>query len=82
MRGAKPTWSESSLVRFDDTIYQNVPTQTIGAFRFKRHLLGAPEAREKDAISTIWARTTGNVFIMVRRVDHGVDMSGQMKNAL
>ena len=156
--GAKPTWSESRLVRFDDTIYQNVPTQTIGAFRFKRHLLGAdraplidgdlnaeefqcalsldsldevevwvrnvarhrdsfslplvgrrffpdfvaklrdgklfvvgykgehligaPEAREKDAIGRIWARTTGNVFLMVRRVDHGLDMSDQMKNAL
>ncbi|WP_375263983.1 hypothetical protein [Palleronia sp.] len=41
---AKPTWSESRVVRFDDTIYQDVPTQTIGAFRFNRHLLGADRA--------------------------------------
>lgn len=155
---ATPTWSGSRVVRFNDTVYQNVPTQTIGAFRFNRHLLGAdraplidgdlngeefqcalsldgldevevwvrnvarhpdsfflprvgrrffpdfvaklrdgrlfiveykgehligaPEAREKDAIGRIWARTTGNVFLMVRRADHGLDMSGQMKNAL
>ena len=156
--GAKPTWSESRLVRFDDTIYQNVPTQPIGALRFKRHLLGAdraplidgdlngeefqcawsldsldavdvwvrnvarhpdsfslprvggrfypdfvaklsdgrifvveykgehligaPEAREKNAIGMIWARTTGNVFLMVRKVAHGVGMTDQMKNAV
>jgi len=154
----KPTWSESNVVRFDDTIYQNVPTQTIGAFRFNRHLLGvdraplidgdlngeefqcawsldsldevdvwvrnvarhpdsfslprvgrrfypdfvaklrdggvfvveykgehligAPEAREKDAIGRIWARTTGNVFLMVRKVAHGVDMAEQMRHAV
>jgi len=146
------------VVRFDDTIYQNVPTQTIGAFRFNRHLLGAdraplidgdlngeefqcawsldsldevevwvrnvarhpdsfslprvgrrfypdfvsrlrdgrifvveykgehligaPEAREKDAIGRIWARTTGNVFLMVRRVAHGVEMADQMRNSV
>jgi type III restriction enzyme len=155
---AKPTWSASRLVRFDDTIYQNVPTQEIGAFRFNRHLLGAdraplidgdlngeefqcawsldsleevdvwvrnvarhpdsfslprvggrfypdfvarlrdgrifvveskgehligaPEAREKNAIGMIWARTTGNVFLMVQRVAHGVGMSDQMRNAI
>jgi type III restriction enzyme len=156
--GAKPTWSDSRLVRFDDTIYQTVPTQNIGAFRFKRHLLGAdraplidgdlkgeefqcawsldsldevevwvrnvarhrdsfslprvgrrffpdfvaklrdgrlfvveykgahligaPEAREKDAIGRIWARTTGNVFLMVRNIAHGAGPEDQMRAAL
>ncbi|WP_157933020.1 hypothetical protein [Roseovarius salinarum] len=46
------------------------------------HPIGAPEAREKDAIGRICARTTGNVFLMDRRPDHGVDMSGQMRKAL
>ncbi|WP_375263982.1 hypothetical protein [Palleronia sp.] len=45
-------------------------------------LIGAPEAREKNAIGTIWARTTGNVFLMVRKIDHGVEMVDQMRNAL
>ena len=156
--GAKPTWSESRLVRFDDTIYRNVPTQPIGQLRFERHLLGAdraplidgdlngeefqcawsldsleevevwvrnvarhpdsfslprvgrrffpdfvaklkdgrlfvveykgehligaPEAREKDAIGRIWARTTGNVFLMVRNIAHGAGMEDQMRAAL
>ena len=30
----------------------------------------------------IWARTTGNVFLMVRKVAHGVGMTDQMKNAV
>ncbi|WP_099827843.1 hypothetical protein [Oceaniglobus indicus] len=130
----KPTWSDSRVVRFDEMIYQDVPTQPTGAFGFKRHLLGAefqcawsldsldevdvwvrnvarhpdsfspprvgrrfypdfvarlqegrifvveykcehligaPEAREKDAIGRIWARTTDIVFLMVRKVAHG-----------
>jgi type III restriction enzyme len=46
------------------------------------HLIGAPEAREKDAIGRIWARTTGNVFLMVRRVAHGVEMADQMRNSV
>lgn len=156
--GARPTWSEARVVRFDDTIYQNVPTRSTGAFRFRRHLLGedraplidgdangeefqcaweidsldevdvwvrnvakheesfflprvgsrfypdfiarlkdgrllvveykgehlvgAPEAREKDMIGRLWAKTTGNVFIMVRKMSHGMDMIGQLKNAI
>lgn len=41
---AKPTWSEASVVRFDETVYQTVPTQPTGAFRLKKHLLGADRA--------------------------------------
>ncbi|UWR92637.1 DEAD/DEAH box helicase family protein [Phaeobacter inhibens] len=156
--GAKPTWSETRLVRFDDSIYRNVPTQSTGAFRFRKHLLGAdraplidgdangeefqcawaldsleqvdvwvrnvarhedsfflprvgrrffpdfvarlndgrlfvveykgehlvgaPEAREKDMIGRVWAKTTGNVYLTVRKVSHGVDVPGQLQNAL
>ena len=155
---ARPTWDPGFVVRFDHTVYQNVPTQPLGALRFKKHLLGAdraplldgdlngeefqcgwsidsledvsvwvrnvakhpdsfwlprvgsrfypdfvakladgrlfvveykgehlvgaPEAREKDIVGKIWARTTGNVFLMVRKVAHGVDMAGQMRFAL
>ena len=46
------------------------------------HLVGAPEAREKDMIGMIWARTTGNVFLMVRKFEHGIDAAGQMRNTL
>ncbi|WP_414896861.1 DEAD/DEAH box helicase family protein [Rhodovulum sp. YEN HP10] len=155
---AKPTWDAANIIRFDDTVYRTVPTQPIGAMRFKRHLLGAdraplldgdlngqefqcawsldsldevdvwvrnvarhpdsfwlprvgarfypdfiarltdgrifvvefkgehlvgaPEAREKDRIGRLWARTTGNVFLMVRQVAHGVDAGGQMRAAV
>jgi len=46
------------------------------------HLIGAPEAREKNAIGKIWARTTGNVFLMVQRVAHRVRISDQMRGAI
>lgn len=46
------------------------------------HLVGAPEAREKDRIGRLWANTTGNVFIMVRAMAHGVDVAGQLRNAV
>ena len=46
------------------------------------HLVGAPEAREKDPIGRIWARTTGNVFVMVRNMAHGIDMTGQLRAAI
>ncbi|MCB1407765.1 MAG: DEAD/DEAH box helicase family protein, partial [Rhodobacteraceae bacterium] len=155
---SRPTWDAGRIVRFDDSVYQNVPTQPLGALRFNKHLLGAdraplldgdlngeefqcawsidsledvavwvrnvskhpdsfwlprvgrrfypdfvakltdgrlfvveykgehlvgaPEAREKDTIGKIWARTTGNVFLMVRKLAHGVDAAGQMRNTL
>ncbi|MFW2545466.1 DEAD/DEAH box helicase [Primorskyibacter sp. 2E107] len=46
------------------------------------HLVGAPEAREKDRIGRLWAKTTGNVFLMVRKMAHGVDAGGQMRAIL
>lgn len=46
------------------------------------HLVGAPEAREKDRIGKLWARTTGNVFLTVRKIAHGVDAGGQMLGAI
>jgi type III restriction enzyme len=46
------------------------------------HLVGAPEAREKDRIGKLWANTTGNVFLMVRKIAHGVDAGGQMRRAI
>lgn len=41
---AKPTRSDSRVVRIDDRIWQDLPTQTTGAFRFNRHLPGADRA--------------------------------------
>ena len=46
------------------------------------HLVGTPEAREKDRIGKLWARTTGNVFLTVRKIAHGVDAGGQMLGAI
>ena len=152
---AKPNASDAAIVRFDGTVYRTVPTQDIGAMRFRRHLLGtdrapfldgdlngeefqcawaldsleavdvwvrnvsrhpesfwlprvtgrfypdfvarlkdgrilvveykgehlvgAPEAREKNAIGRLWAETTGNVFVMVRRMKHGRDVTEQLR---
>ncbi len=33
-----------AVVRFDDTVYRNVPTHPIGSVRFTRHLLGPDRA--------------------------------------
>ncbi len=155
---AAPTHDTRQIIRFDAETYATVPTQPTGAFRFRRHLLGAdraplidgdangeefqcawsldsldevevwtrnvarhphsfslprvghrfypdfiarltdgrlfvveykgehlvgaPEAREKDTIGRIWARTTGNVFLMVRKMAHGIDMTGQLRAAV
>lgn len=37
---------------------------------------------EKYAIGKIWARSTGNLFLMVQRVTHGAGMSDQMRGAI
>ena len=46
------------------------------------HLVGAPEAREKERIGKLWAKATGNAFVMVRRMAHGLGATGQMASAL
>lgn len=46
------------------------------------HLVGAPEAREKDLNGKIWERTTGIIFLMVRKGAHGFDAAGQMRQAV
>lgn len=46
------------------------------------HLVGAPEAREKAMLGTLWARTTGNLFVMVEKAKHGLDPAGQLRAAL
>lgn len=46
------------------------------------HLVSAQDAREKDTIGRLWAKTTGNVFTMVRRMAHGVDVAGQLREAI
>ena len=46
------------------------------------HLVTAAEAREKDALGRLWAERTGNVFLMVRKEAGGIDMSGQIANAV
>lgn len=42
--GAVPKVSRAANIRFDDTIYANVPTHSTGAFRFRKHLLGPDRA--------------------------------------
>jgi type III restriction enzyme len=46
------------------------------------HLIGAPDEREKTLLGTLWARKTGNVFATVQKMLHGVDVEGQLRNAI
>jgi type III restriction enzyme len=46
------------------------------------HLVTAQEAREKDLIGHLWAQQTGNVFLTVRRQQHGVGAAEQMQHAI
>lgn len=41
--------------------------------------VGAPEEREKTTIGKLWARTTGNLFITVQEMKHGLDPAAQMR---
>ena len=43
------------------------------------HLVTALEAREKNLLGHLWAQQTGNLFLMVRKMQHGVDALGQMQ---
>ncbi|WP_114966435.1 DEAD/DEAH box helicase [Alkalilacustris brevis] len=46
------------------------------------HLVTAQEAREKDIIGRRWAEKTGNVFLTVRRMQHGAGPAEQMQHAI
>lgn len=43
------------------------------------HLVTALDAREKNVLGHLWAERTGNLFLMVRKMQHGVDALGQMQ---
>ena len=45
---AAPAVSMAHTVRFDDRIYRTVPTHSTGAFRFRKHLLGADRCASID----------------------------------
>lgn len=64
-----------------ETRVRQVPRGVTRARRDFRLCAAHPLAQPHN-LGRIWARTTGNVFLMVRRIDHDVGMSGQMKNAL
>ena len=42
-------------------------------------LVGAPDEREKTMIGKLWARTSGNVFLTVEKMKHGLDPAEQMR---
>ena len=46
------------------------------------HLVGAPDEREKTAIGHLWARTAGGMFASVEKMKHGIDVAGQLRNAV
>lgn len=46
------------------------------------HLATAQDAREKDLLGRLWAKRTGNLFLTVRRMQHGADPQQQMLNAM
>ena len=46
------------------------------------HLATAQDAREKDLLGRLWAQRTGNLFLTVRKMQHGVDPQQQMLNAI
>ena len=46
------------------------------------HIVGAPEAREKAMLGELWARQTGNVFLMVVKDAQGMDPGAQMRAAV
>lgn len=46
------------------------------------HLVTAEEAREKNILGQLWARTTGNVFLMVEKAKHGLSPVQQMQGAI
>tara|TARA_R110002124_G_scaffold287273_1_gene472177 strand:+ start:2029 stop:4710 length:2682 start_codon:yes stop_codon:yes gene_type:complete len=47
-----------------------------------QHLVTAEEAREKDILGRLWAKTTGNLFLMVQKISHGKTMGEQMRAAI
>ncbi|OLS51100.1 hypothetical protein BV392_03175 [Rhodovulum sulfidophilum] len=76
-------WLPRVGARFYPDFIARLTDGRIFVVEFKgEHLVGAPEAREKDRIGRLWARTTGNVFLMVRQVTHGVDAEGQMRGSV
>lgn len=155
---AAPRYDPAKVIRFDKSVYANVPTTSTGAIRFDKHLLGADrvplldsnvggdeftcavelnslsevdvwvrnvakhpdsfwlprlthrfypdfvarlndsrifvveykgehlvtadEAREKNILGRLWAKTTGNVFLMVERAKHGLSPLQQMQGAI
>lgn len=46
------------------------------------HLATASKARETDLLGKLWARRTGNVYLTVRKVHHGLGPQDQMLGAL
>lgn len=46
------------------------------------HIVGAPEAKEKDLVGRLWARRTGNVFLTVVKDQGGSDPGQQLTAAL
>ncbi|SIO30752.1 hypothetical protein [Vannielia litorea] len=47
-----------------------------------KHLVTAAEAREKNILGKLWAQTTGNVYLMVEKVKHGLGPGEQMHAAI
>lgn len=46
------------------------------------HLVGAPDEKEKTLLGNLWARKSGNVFVTAQRMLHGVDVAGQIRQAI
>ncbi|MFP4283843.1 MAG: restriction endonuclease subunit R [Opitutales bacterium] len=46
------------------------------------HLVGGPEAKEKRLLGELWARSSGNLFVMVERVRHGLGPTDQLRAAI
>lgn len=46
------------------------------------HIVGAPEAREKDLVGRLWAARTGHLFLMVTRDAQGQGPSDQIRTAV
>ena len=69
-------------VEGEKLVYSQTQTAQLPLSDLGEHLVTAQEAREKEIIGRRWAEKTGNVFLTVRRMQHGAEPAEQMQRAI
>ena len=76
-------WLPMAQARFYPDFIARLDDGRIFVVEYKgAHLVNAPDAKEKALIGELWARRTGNVFVTVQKVLHGMDAAAQMRAAI